>query len=112
MHRHYETTGRLFPFGSPNASVAGLGIGLVAAAAVSATPSLADLPLAGAEAVRIAFRLGILVDGVSQNLQPRDPLATGTPDSWAYVIPDVSPEAVQKELDEIHAREVDFPLYP
>ncbi|KAI0175049.1 hypothetical protein BJ166DRAFT_460527 [Pestalotiopsis sp. NC0098] len=105
MHRHYETTGRLFPFGSPNASVAGLGIGLVAAAAVSATPSLADLPLAGAEAVRIAFRLGILVDGVSQNLQPRDPLATGTPDSWAYVIPDVSPEAVQKELDEIHARE-------
>nr|A0A067XNI2.1 RecName: Full=Non-reducing polyketide synthase ptaA; AltName: Full=Pestheic acid biosynthesis cluster protein A [Pestalotiopsis fici W106-1]AGO59040.1 PtaA [Pestalotiopsis fici] len=102
---HYETTDHLFPFGSSIASVAGLGIGLVAAAAVSVTPSLADLPVAGAEAVRIAFRLGVLVDGVSQNLQPRDRSTTGTPDSWAYVIPDVSPEVVQKELDEIHSRE-------
>lgn len=56
--------------------------------------------------VRVAFRLGILVDEVSQNLQPRDATGIASPDSWAYVLPDVAPEAVQKELDAIYAREV------
>ncbi|KAI0192448.1 hypothetical protein F4808DRAFT_475822 [Astrocystis sublimbata] len=85
--------------------LAGLGIGLVAAAAISTSPSIADLPLAGAEAVRIAFRLGVLVNNVSQNLQPPDSSSTGKPDSWAYVVPDVAPVDVQKELDELHTRE-------
>ena len=84
--------------------LAGLGIGLLATAAVSLSSTLADLPLAGAEVVRLAFRLGVLVDEVSQNLQPRD--LTGSPDSWAYVIPDVAADDVQKELDIIHAKDV------
>lgn len=86
--------------------LAGLGIGLLATAAVSLSPTLVDLPLAGAEVVRLAFRLGVLVDEVSQNLQPRDLTGIGSPDSWAYVIPDVAAGDVQKELDAIHAREV------
>lgn len=67
---------------------------------------MADLPLAGAQAVRQAFRLGVLVDEVSQNLQPRDLTDIGTPDTWAYVLPDVPADEVQQELNAIHAREV------
>ncbi|KAI8623041.1 putative polyketide synthase [Xylariaceae sp. FL1651] len=86
-------------------SLAGLGIGLLATAAISLSPSVADIPLAGAQVIRQAFRLGILVDQVSTNLQARDLTDTGEPDSWAYVLPDVTSDAVQKELDSVHARE-------
>jgi monodictyphenone polyketide synthase len=83
-----------------------LGIGLLATAAVSLSPTLADLPFAGAEVVRIAFRLGVLVNEVSENLEPRN--QAELPESWASVVPDVAVEDVQAELDAIHAREVSF----
>ena len=89
--------------------LAGLGIGLLASVAVATSPTLADLPIAGAEIVRTAFRLGVLVDKVSQNLQPRDPTDSNMPDSWAYVVPDVTPDAVQRQLDAIHTQEVSLP---
>ncbi len=92
-------------------ALAGLGIGLLATAAVSLAPSVADIPLAGAQVVRQAFRLGVLVDEVSQNLQPRDLTDTGTPDTWAYVLPDVAAEDVQQELDAIHTKEVSLSLF-
>jgi hypothetical protein len=94
-------------------SLAGLGIGLLATAAVSLSPTLVDIPVAGAQVVRIAFRLGVLVDEVSQNLQPRDLNNTGTPDTWAYVIPKVAAGDAQRELDAIHTREASqtLPLY-
>ena len=91
--------------------LAGLGIGLLATAAVSLSRNLADLPITGAEVVRTAFRLGVLVDRVSRNLQPRELTDSGTPDPWAYVIPDVTPEKVQRELDDIHANEVGLPPF-
>ena len=91
--------------------LAGLGIGLLATAAVSLSRNLADLPVAGAEVVRTAFRLGVLVDCVSQDLQPRELRESDTPDPWAYVILDVTPEKVQKELDDIHANEVGLPPF-
>jgi hypothetical protein len=87
-------------------SLAGLGIGLLATAAISLAPTIADIPFVGAEVVRQAFRLGVLVDDVSQNLQPRDLTSTGTSDSWAYVLPDVTAATVQHELDGIRAKEV------
>ncbi|KAF2648485.1 putative polyketide synthase [Lophiostoma macrostomum CBS 122681] len=98
---YYETTHNAFKLDPANTSLAGLGIGLLATAAVSLSPTLADYPHAGSEVVRIAFRLGILVDQVSLNLQPRE----AEPESWATVLPEVSPEEVQRELDAIHARE-------
>ena len=64
------------------------------------------MPLAGAEVVRLAFRLGVLVDEVSQNLQSRQTLEAGPGDSWAYVVPDVTADEVQRELDAIHTTEV------
>ena len=86
--------------------LAGLGTGLLSTAAVSLSSSLTDMPLAGAEVVRLAFRLGILVDEVSQNLQPRQVSEAGPGDSWAYVVPDVTADEVQRELDAIHKTEV------
>ncbi|KAK3370054.1 putative polyketide synthase [Podospora didyma] len=61
--------------------LAGLGIGLLATAAVSIAPHVSDLPLAGAQVIRQAFRLGVLVDEVSTNLQPRDP-SDNSPDTY------------------------------
>jgi Starter unit:ACP transacylase in aflatoxin biosynthesis len=78
----------------------------LATAALSLAPTVADLPLAGAQVVRQAFRLGVLVDELSQNLQPRDLTDTGTPDTWAYVLPEVAADEVQQELNAIHAKEV------
>ena len=100
--RYYENSPDAFDF----TSLAGLGIGLLATAAVSLVSSGAELPLAGAQVVRQAFRLGVLVDEVSQNLQPRDSTDTGTPDTWAYVLPDVVVDEVQEELNAFHAKEV------
>lgn len=83
-----------------------MGIGLLATAAVSIAPTLGDLPLVGAEVVRQAFRLGVLVHDVSQNLHSDDPTDNGSPDPWAYVLPDVTADEVQTELDAVHAKEV------
>jgi monodictyphenone polyketide synthase len=66
-----------------NTVLTGLGTGLLSTAALSLAPTVAELPLSAAQVVRQAFRLGILVDEVSQNLQLRDTTSSGTPDSWA-----------------------------
>lgn len=86
--------------------LAGLGTGLLSTVALSLSSSLADLPTTGALVVGIAFRLGVVVDDVSQNLQPRPTAESGSGESWAYVVPDVSPDEIQKELDTIQRTEV------
>lgn len=104
--RYYERNPSEFNFDTISTTLAGLGIGLLATAAVSLAPTVADLPIAGAQVVRQAFRLGVLVDEVSQNLQPRDLIDESAPDTWAYVLPGVETEEVQAELDDIHKHEV------
>jgi monodictyphenone polyketide synthase len=99
-----------FDFGSPEACLTGLGTGLLSTAAVSLASTLADMPAAGAEVIRIAFRLGVLVAEVSQNLQPRA-VDGGPGDSWAYVVPDATAAEIQKELDAMHAAEVSLLFY-
>jgi Starter unit:ACP transacylase in aflatoxin biosynthesis len=106
VSRYYERFPNEFNFDIVNTSLSGLGIGLLATAAVSLAPTVADLPITGAQVVRQAFRLGVLVDDVSQNLQSRDLTDEDTLDTWAYVLPDVSVEEVQQELDTIHKHEV------
>ncbi|KAH6629936.1 putative polyketide synthase, partial [Chaetomium sp. MPI-SDFR-AT-0129] len=102
---YYERHPEQYNIDAASSYLAGLGIGLLATAAVSLASQVVDLPIVGAEIVRTAFRLGVLVDEVSQNLEPRNPTDSGPADTWAYVVPDVTPEQVQKELDAIHARE-------
>lgn len=106
LRSYYESHPDQFDFDSANSFLAGLGIGLLATTAISLSSTLADIPLAGAEVTRLAFRLGVLVDEISLNLQPRDLRSPETPDSWAYVIPNVDADVVQKELDAIHTKEV------
>nr|A0A4P8DJU2.1 RecName: Full=Atrochrysone carboxylic acid synthase; Short=ACAS; AltName: Full=Dimeric xanthone biosynthesis cluster PKS; AltName: Full=Non-reducing polyketide synthase dmx-nrPKS [Cryptosporiopsis sp. 8999]QCL09091.1 dmx-nrPKS [Cryptosporiopsis sp. 8999] len=103
----YESdTEEEFDLSAVDTCLAGLGTGLLSTVALSLSPSLADLPTTGALVVGIAFRLGVVVDDVSQNLQPRPAIAESGPgDSWAYVVPDVSPEEIQKELDTIQIAE-------
>ncbi|KAI1324432.1 putative polyketide synthase [Xylariaceae sp. FL0255] len=91
---------------SISTSLAGLGIGLLATAAISLAPSVSSIPLVGAQVIRQAFRLGVLVDQISTNLHPRDPTDTGAPDSWAYVLPEKTPEASKIFISALSATSV------
>ena len=102
--RYHESRSR-WDSRSGSTCLAGLGTGLLATAAVSLSSTLAEIPLVGAEIIRIAFRLGIVVADVSQNLQPRSSTDTSPPETWAHVVPGVAIKDVQKELDAIHTRE-------
>ena len=68
----------------------------MAAAAVSISSCLSDVALNGIESVRIAFRLGIHVDHISQSLESLE--ADGTRESWAYVVTGVSSEEIRAEI--------------
>lgn len=84
--------------------ITGLSVGLIAAAAATISASLPDFALNGVESVRIAFRLGVHVDGVSQSLESLE--ADGTRESWAYVVTGVSSEEVQKEISQYNSESV------
>ncbi|PSK34810.1 hypothetical protein B9Z65_1393 [Elsinoe australis] len=71
-----ETNRATVDLASSTNSLAGLGIGLLAASALSISPKLDCLPVAAAEIIRVAFRLGTLVYEVSQDLEPTDFIET------------------------------------
>ena len=77
---------------------------MIAAAAVSVSSSLADIALNGVESIRVAFRLGVHVDGVSQSLESRE--AGDAFESWAYVVTGVAEETVQKEIKQYNEESV------
>ncbi|KFA70942.1 hypothetical protein S40288_10229 [Stachybotrys chartarum IBT 40288] len=92
---HHEFEQVPYRFNSTATTLAGLGVGLLSAAALAVSPTLADLTLAGARVVRTAFRLGIHVYDMSEQLEAPD--ADGNP--WAFAVPGLTEEAVQAELD-------------
>jgi asperthecin polyketide synthase len=94
----------LYEFDKPGTTLAGLGCGLLAASAVAVSPTLADLAVAGAQSIRIAFRLGIHVYEISSLLEA--PLADPESESWAYVVPGLSADVVQAEIDNYNQRTV------
>ncbi|OHE95043.1 beta-ketoacyl synthase domain-containing protein [Colletotrichum orchidophilum] len=99
---HHEIKSTPYEFGPRSApTLAGLGVGLLSAAAVSAAPDLAKLGSTGAQAVRVAFRLGIHVYDTSEQLEPPQ---TDAGDPWAFVVPGLSAEDVQAELDGYNAK--------
>lgn len=85
--------------------MAGLGIGLLSAAATSISPTLTDLAGAGAYVVRAAFRLGIHVYQISEQLEATD--TDGNP--WAFVVPGLTADVVQTELDRYNDQTVRGP---
>jgi hypothetical protein len=70
---------------------------------------LAEVAINGVESVRVAFRLGIHVDGVSGRLESRD--QDGTYGSWAYVLTGLSVAKVQEELDRYNTESVNSSLH-
>ncbi|KAI1810485.1 ketoacyl-synt-domain-containing protein [Poronia punctata] len=98
---YYESNPSEFNHHPATTCLAGLGVGLLVSTAFSLANDVSDLAITGAEVVRLAFRLGVHVDQVSQNLEPRN--ASGPPDSWACVISDVTEAEVQAELDAAQA---------
>lgn len=86
-----------------NTHLSALGVGLLTSTAVALSSNVADLPVAGADAARLAFRLGIHVRGVSEILEPRD--LSERPASWAYVVHNVDPAVAEQELDAYNSRQ-------
>lgn len=78
----------------------GLGIGLLSAAAIALARDVSEIPFYGAEAIAIAFRMGIHVQGVSHNLEARD--LNEPPKTWAYVVHNVDPQETKRELEAFH----------
>ncbi|KAF2024556.1 polyketide synthase [Setomelanomma holmii] len=77
-----------------------LGVGLLSAAAIALAKDVSELPLYGAKAIAVAFRMGIHVQAVSHHLEARD--LSEAPKSWAYVIHNIDPNNARKELDIFH----------
>lgn len=101
-HHEYHDTG--YDLDRSDGTLTGLSIGLLAAAAVSVSSSLAEIALNGVESVRIAFRLGVHVDGVSQSLESRK--AADTPESWAYVVTGLPVEEIREEIERYNKESV------
>ncbi|KAL4876856.1 hypothetical protein BJY04DRAFT_231310 [Aspergillus karnatakaensis] len=96
----FETRPEQFPLSKSDTVVTGLGLGFLAATAVVAAPSLTDLPQVAADVVRIAMRVGLVVYGMSQDLEPQD--LDASPQSWTTLIKGLGEEVVQRELDRFH----------
>ncbi|KAL1801695.1 hypothetical protein ACET3X_002037 [Alternaria dauci] len=92
---HHEVEQVPYQFNPKTTTLFGLGTGLLSTAAASVSLNIADLAVAGAHIVRASFRLGIHVYNVSEQLEAPD--ADGNP--WAFVIPGLTAEVVQAELD-------------
>ncbi|OJJ40791.1 hypothetical protein ASPWEDRAFT_34272 [Aspergillus wentii DTO 134E9] len=85
-----------------NSSLCGLGIGFLVTTAVSLAKSLEDLVATGVEVVRLAFRMGVMVGDIAQDLEPLDEELS---ESWAYVVYGLTAGEAQKELDDIQTRD-------
>lgn len=103
---HHEADHLHLGFPSAKTTLSGLSVGLFAAAALSVSDSLADVAINGVESVRVAFRLGIHVDGVSGRLESRD--QDGSYGSWAYVLTGLSVARVEEELDRYNTDSVNI----
>lgn len=80
--------------------LAGLSIGILAGAALALSSNVADVAKVGPESVRVSFRLGVYVAGISSKLEA--PQSDGTLQSWAHVITEMTQDAVQHELSQFN----------
>ncbi|RFU27286.1 hypothetical protein B7463_g9051, partial [Scytalidium lignicola] len=93
---HYEAQNAELDLIQQGSTLAGLSIGLFSGAAIALASTLADLVKTGAEALRVAFRLGVYVADFSRKLE--SPQADGTLHSWAHVVTGMSKDAVEQEV--------------
>ena len=85
----------------------GLCTGLLAATAITSAPSLSVLIYIATEFVLVAFRLGIYIDGMA------DQLDTGDESSriWTYIVPDIDQDATVSILHTFHTSRVSIIEY-
>jgi hypothetical protein len=72
----------------------GLCTGLYAAIAISSAPSLSALIPIAVQMVLVAFRAGLYVTGMAEQLERVDDV----PKSWSYVVPEISESRAQEAL--------------
>ncbi|BCS04847.1 non-reducing polyketide synthase nscA [Aspergillus luchuensis] len=93
---HYEAEERVWDLSADRTTLAGLSIGLLAAAGVALSTHLAEVVQNGAECVRVSFRLGVYVHDISRKLEA--PQADGSLLSWAHVVTGETASDLQEEL--------------
>jgi asperthecin polyketide synthase len=109
LYSYHEATGREYELAESGTTLTALSVGLLSAAAVAVSTSISDLAFYGVESVRVAFRMGIHVQRVSQSLQACEP--DSPPESWAYVVAGVTSDVIQEELDRFNHETVSQYLY-
>ena len=108
--RDYESRNLEYDATKQHTLVSGLAIGLLAGAAVATSASLLELASAGSESVRLAFRIGIRVDQVSQSLEPQQIDRSCV--IWTYIVFGLDRENVQRQLDVYNAGTVCRATFP
>jgi hypothetical protein len=74
-----------------------MGVGMLMCGAIAVSPRLADLPVAGAETLRLAFRCGVFVGDFSRLIETV--LIGEEPKKYVCAFFDVDEETVQHALD-------------
>jgi hypothetical protein len=103
---YYEINPEQYAFSKSTACFTGLGPSKLAAAAVTASPTLAELPRVGAEAIRLVLRMGVLVHQTSKCIESQEP--GSQPESWASTVMDLDEETMRKELENFNKSIVRF----
>lgn len=81
--------------------VVGLCTGLFAATAITSAPSLPALIPIAVQMVLVAFRTGLYVTGMAEQLESVEDV----PQSWSHVVPDISEERATEALADFQAME-------
>ena len=88
------------PFPPGNAILVGLCTGLLAAAALFVSQSAVGLIENALDVVRVAFRIGIIVNDAAQRL------STDINQSWSRLVVGVQSEAINAEIRQLNKRKV------
>ncbi|KAL4889284.1 hypothetical protein BDV59DRAFT_210465 [Aspergillus ambiguus] len=99
---YHELYPREYNFSGRTTSFTGVGFGLLAAATVLGSPTLADLPRMTAEAIRIALRLGIRIHDTASAIERRH--SGQSVGKWATSLKDIGEKAIQGELDQFNVK--------
>lgn len=102
--RSYERNAEEFNFSEGNSTFTGLGLGLLAATGIVASPTLVDVPQTAAEVVRIAMRAGYLLYQKQQEIEPQEPDAP--PKSWSTIVKNMDETTAQEALDHFNTSTV------
>ena len=81
--------------------VVGLCAGLFAAIAITSAPSLPALIPIAVQMVLVAFRTGLYVTSMAEQLENVEDV----PQSWSYAVPDISEERATEALTDFHSME-------